>query len=59
MFGCTLLAGYGVWCVFPLIMIAMIFFCFLIMRSLGMGRWIRCYPRNRRPLSDEVDPSSK
>ncbi len=59
MFGCAWLAGYGFWWIFPLIMIAMIAFCFFMMRRLGMGYWMGRCPRNRYHLSDEDAPSSK
>jgi hypothetical protein len=50
---------FGFWWIFPIIMIAMMIFCFFMMRRHGMGSWMGCCVRGKDRLSDENDPSSK
>jgi len=49
--------GYGFWWIFPILMIVMIIFCFLMMRRWGMGRWMGCCMRDGRGPYDKNNPS--
>jgi hypothetical protein len=49
--------GYGLWWIFPVIMIVMIIFCFFMMRRFGMRCWMGCCMRDKRGPHDQNDPS--
>jgi hypothetical protein len=45
--------GNGFWWIFPFLMIAMIVFCFFMMRGHGGSRWRGCCGRGEQRLGDE------
>jgi hypothetical protein len=49
--------GNGFWWIFPILMIAMIVFCFFMMRGHGGSWWMGCCGRGKQRLGDENDPS--
>ena len=49
--------GYGLWWIFPIIMIGMIIFCFFMMRRHGMGCRMGCCMSDKRGPHDVNDPS--
>ena len=59
MFPCAWLAGFGVWWIFPIIMIAMMVICFFMMRRHGMSCGTGCCARGKHRLTDENGPSLK
>ena len=48
--------GFGFWWIFPIIMIAMIVFCFFMMRRHGMSCWMGCCTRDKHSPSDGSKP---
>ncbi len=57
MFGCGWFAGTGFWWIFPIIVVAMMLFCFFVMRRRGMGRGTGCCGGGPQRPRDEQDPS--
>ncbi len=53
---CAWFVGYISWWIFPVIMIAMIIFCFFMIRRHGMSCWMGCCGGKHR-LNDDNDPS--
>ena len=49
--------GFGLWWIFPLIMIMMILFCFFMMRRCTMSHWMGCCGRDNQSFHDEDEPS--
>jgi uncharacterized membrane protein len=51
--------GFGFWWIFPIIMIAMMVFCFFMMRRHGMGCWTSCCTRGKDRPSDGSKPDNE
>ncbi len=55
----TLLLGYSLWWIFPIIMIAMIILCCFIMCRIGMSCCMACCTRDKNRVSTENDSASR
>lgn len=52
--------GFGLWWIFPVIMIVMFVFCFFMMRKHGMSCWMGCCgARDKDGRHEDADQSSR